>query len=129
MLGQPSSPASTGRPSPAQIASELRATARALLQIADSLDGAPSTPPVRALPAPNGPAASANPATEPPRLEDRLTSRQLGAIRAASRRAGMSRNQLSELLQETAGVADPALLTRSSASAVLDRLSSRTGYR
>ena len=54
---------------------------------------------------------------------DRLSGKQLGAIRAMSRRAGLSRDQLAKLLDEMTGSQEPAALSRSDASLVLDRLS------
>ncbi|HTA93414.1 MAG TPA: hypothetical protein VK745_27740 [Polyangiaceae bacterium] len=64
----------------------------------------------------------------PTASEDRLSSKQLGAIRAVSRRAGLSRDQLAQLLDEMTGKPEPAALSRSDASLVLDRLSEMTGY-
>lgn len=60
--------------------------------------------------------------------EERLSSRQLGAIRGASRRAGLSRDQLVELLEKVTGKSLVSELSRSEASGVLDRLSAMTGY-
>ncbi len=59
---------------------------------------------------------------------DRLSSKQLGAIRAAARRAGLSRDGLAELLTQTVGQEEPAQLNRRDASTVLDKLSAMTGY-
>lgn len=59
---------------------------------------------------------------------DRLSSKQLGAIRAAARRAGLSRDGLAELLTQTVGQEEPAQLSRRDASTVLDKLSAMTGY-
>ena len=61
-------------------------------------------------------------------VEERLSGKQLGAIRAAARRAGLSRDGLAELLANTAGREEPAQLSRREASAVLDKLSAMTGY-
>jgi hypothetical protein len=61
-------------------------------------------------------------------VEERLSSKQLGAIRAAARRAGLSRDGLAELLTETVGQEEPAQLSRRDASTVLDKLSAMTGY-
>lgn len=63
-----------------------------------------------------------------PTPEERLSGKQLGAIRAASRRAGLSRDQLSDLLEEMTGKQETAALSRSDASLVLDRLTEMTGY-
>jgi hypothetical protein len=68
-----------------------------------------------------------NPAV-PTASEDRLSGKQLGAIRAVSRRAGLSRDQLAQLLEKLTGKPEPAALSRSDASLVLDRLSEMTGY-
>lgn len=62
-------------------------------------------------------------------VAERLSGKQLGAIRAASRRAGLSRDGLSELLAETVGKEEAAQLSRAEASVVLDKLSAMTGYR
>ena len=61
-------------------------------------------------------------------VEERLSSKQLGAIRAAARRAGLSRENLAELLERVAGKDEPSELSRSDASLVLDKLSAMTGY-
>lgn len=127
---QPNNGHALGRLTPARIATELRTTARALLAIADALDGGGAPPsPGRSLPPSPGGSPPASKPREAPPLGERLTSRQLGAIRAMSRRAGLSRGELTELLHDAAGVSEPALLTRSAASEVLDRLSARAGYR
>jgi hypothetical protein len=60
--------------------------------------------------------------------EERLSGKQLGAIRAASRRAGLSRDDLVKLLEDIAGKEEPSALSRSEASLVLDKLSALTGY-
>ena len=59
---------------------------------------------------------------------DRLSGKQLGAIRAASRRAGLSRDRLAALLDQLTGKEEPASLTRADASLVLDKLTEMTGY-
>lgn len=64
-----------------------------------------------------------------PPLGERLSGRQLAAIRAISRRSGLSRNDLADLIHETAGKTEPALLTRQEASLVLDRLNSSSDSR
>lgn len=61
-------------------------------------------------------------------MGERLSGKQLGAIRAMSRRAGLSRDGLVELLDEITGKEEPADLSRSEASLVLDKLSTLTGY-
>ena len=59
---------------------------------------------------------------------ERLSSKQLGAIRAMSRRAGLSRDGLVQLLDEITGKEEPSDLSRGEASLVLDKLSALTGY-
>lgn len=61
-------------------------------------------------------------------VDERLSGKQLGAIRAAARRAGLSRDGLVDLLTNTVGREEPAQLSRREASAVLDKLSAMTGY-
>ncbi|HWA24364.1 MAG TPA: hypothetical protein VG734_01725 [Lacunisphaera sp.] len=61
-------------------------------------------------------------------MEERLSTKQLGAIRAAARRAGLSRENLAELLEQVAGKGEPSELSRTDASLVLDKLSAMTGY-
>jgi hypothetical protein len=58
---------------------------------------------------------------------DLLTGRQLGAIHAMARRAGLSRDQLGELVVEVTGKGDLARLSRTEASDVIDRLNSKVG--
>ena len=65
---------------------------------------------------------------DPLPVAERLSGKQLGAIRAASRRAGLSRDGLADLLAETVGKEEVAQLSRAEASAVLDKLSAMTGY-
>lgn len=60
--------------------------------------------------------------TAPP-LE-RLTGKQLGAVRAIARRAGLSREHLAKLIEEVTGKQEPSALTRAEASTVLERLAS-----
>lgn len=72
------------------------------------------------------PAGAARSSTLP--VDERLSGKQLGAIRAAARRAGLSRDGLVELLTNTVGREEPAQLSRREASAVLDKLSAITGY-
>jgi len=61
-------------------------------------------------------------------VAERLSGKQLGAIRAISRRAGLSRDGLVKLLDEMTGKEEPSALSRSEASLVLDKLSAMTGY-
>jgi hypothetical protein len=76
----------------------------------------------------HAPSRAADRKAVPLPVAERLSAKQLGAIRAASRRAGLSRDALSDLLAEIAGKEEAAQLSRAEASAVLDKLSSMTGY-
>ena len=61
---------------------------------------------------------------------DRLTAKQLGAVRAACRRGDISQEKLSELIAQVSERAtDIVELDRSEASALLDRLDEVTGFR
>ncbi len=51
-----------------------------------------------------------------------LTSRQLGAIHAIGRRAGLSRDDLAHLVVDVTGKGDLTQLSRAEASQVIDRL-------
>lgn len=105
----------------ARVVRELEAVADALRRCAADLrsGGRQRTPP--------GNAQSRYGDRQAPPLEDRLSGRQLGAIRAISRRAGLSRDQLAQVLGETTGKSEPTLLTRAEASLVLDRLNGSDG--
>jgi len=60
---------------------------------------------------------------------ERLTGKQLGAIRMAVRRANVSAEKLAELTAQVSEHAtDIVELTRSEASALLDSLDALTGY-
>ena len=108
-------------PSPRDAAAELHAAGEALCRAARALalmtNGTPHTEPSRR---PSGTSAQ-----EP---IERLTGKQLGAIRAASRRAGLSRDRLATLLDELTGKQEPSSLSRRDASLVLDKLSAMTGF-
>jgi hypothetical protein len=56
--------------------------------------------------------------------QERLTGKQLGAVRAIARRAGLSREHLAKLIEEATGKQEPSALTRAEASTVLERLAS-----
>jgi hypothetical protein len=105
----------------ARVARELEAAAEALRRCAADLRsvGRPLTP--------SGNTQPRHADRQPPPLEERLSGRQLGAIRAISRRAGLSRDQLAQVLTETTGKIEPTLLTRAEASLVLDRLNGSDG--
>ena len=107
------------RPGAQAAAAELLAAGEALCRAARVI-AALGTPKTEADRAPSHPTPTAS--------EDRLSGKQLGAIRAVSRRAGLSRDQLAHLLEEMTGKQEPAALSRSDASLVLDRLSEMTGY-
>ncbi len=65
-------------------------------------------------------------ATEPPPRSsghgELLTGRQLGAIHAIGRRAGLSRDDLAHLVVDVTGKSDVTKLSKSEASTVIDRL-------
>lgn len=95
----------------------LDRAARALQQID------PKTRPDR----PGRPAPRAEPRHAP---ADRLTAKQLAAIRTACRREDISSERLSELIaQISARATDIVDLDRQEASALLDSLDAVTGYR
>lgn len=103
------------------LARELREAGEALVRAASVIVSFGERPPSRdRQEAPSRPGAVA--------LDDRLSGRQLGAIRAASRRAGLSRDALTQLLDQMTGKQEASTLTRVEASGVLDRLSAMTGY-
>jgi hypothetical protein len=58
----------------------------------------------------------------PTSVGDRLTTKQLGAIHAIARRAGLSKDDLAQELHRLTGSADPATLSRREASDVIDHL-------
>lgn len=62
-----------------------------------------------------------------PAPADRLTTRQLAAIHAVSRKQGLSRDGLAALLRDLSGKDDAARLTRSEASAVISQLTGANG--
>lgn len=111
-------PERRGRPTPGEAAAELLTAGEALCRAARLIAelGAGSREPSR-----EGAGTTAGPV-------DRLSGKQLGAIRAASRRAGLSRDRLAALLDQLTGKEEPASLTRADASLVLDKLSAMTGY-
>ena len=63
-----------------------------------------------------------------PRTEDRLTSRQLAALQAASSRRGWSAGQLSAMSEERFRKNNVQMLTRAEASALLSELSGLNGH-
>ena len=110
-----------GRPTAREAAAELHAAGEALCRAARV---------IAELGAASGRSEVAPPAPDQSREApiERLSGKQLGAIRAASRRAGLSRDRLAALLVELTGKQEPGALSRSEASIVLDKLSTMTGY-
>jgi hypothetical protein len=74
------------------------------------------------------PAVPRSAAGPPSRVEDRLTSRQLGALQAACRRKGWSSSHLTALVDERFGKNNPQALTRSEASTLISELSGTNGH-
>ncbi len=62
-----------------------------------------------------------------PRVEDRLTSRQLAAIQGHTRRKGLGGSELIDFLRDRTGKHDVALLSRKEASRLLDELTDANG--
>jgi hypothetical protein len=62
-----------------------------------------------------------------PRVDDRLTSRQLAALQSACRRKGWSSNHLTALVDERYGKNNPQALTRSEASNLISELTGTNG--
>jgi len=109
------------RPTAREAAAELHAAGEALCRAARVIAELASP-----KGQPEGPPAASQQSRDAP--VDRLSGKQLGAIRAASRRAGLSRDRLAALLVELTGKQEPSALSRSDASIVLDKLSTLTGY-
>ncbi len=79
-----------------------------------------------------GGATAATSVREPPprqesRAEDRLTSRQLAAIQAHTRRKGLGGTELTDFLRDRTGKHEVALLSRKEASRLLDELTDANG--
>jgi hypothetical protein len=75
------------------------------------------------------PASTSNRAESPaPRIDDRLTSRQLAALQAACRRKGWSSTHVTALVDERFGKHDAQMLTRSEASSLISELSGTNGH-
>jgi hypothetical protein len=66
-------------------------------------------------------------ALPPVPLGDRLTTRQLAAIHGASRRRGLSRENLVQLIQRSAGKGDVAELSKTEASMLISELTGTNG--
>ena len=101
----------------AAVVAELHDASQALLRVAQLFE--------RSLTNGRQPSAG-NGRAAPSSVGDRLTTKQLGAIHSISRKAGLSREGLVSLLVDLAGKEDPALLSRSEASTVIDRLAAMT---
>lgn len=112
-------PDGSHEPALAAAAAALLAAGEALVRASNALAAVAGDRRARAKPVQHGSALQ---------VGDRLSSKQLGAIRAAARRAGLSRDGLAELLTQTVGQEEPAQLSRRDASTVLDKLSAMTGY-
>ena len=93
-------------PNTQHLASALQKASDALGQAAAALRGEPSAEP---------PQRSSAPA-------ELLTGRQLGAIHAIGRRAGLSRDDLAHLVVDLTGKSDLTRLSKAEASTVIDRL-------
>lgn len=120
-MPQPASGARAPDVGPAELARELREAGEALVRAAAAIASfGERTTSMDRQEAPSHRGAVA--------LDERLSGRQLGAIRAASRRAGLSRDALTQLLDQMTGKQEASTLTRVEASGVLDRLSAMTGY-
>jgi hypothetical protein len=65
---------------------------------------------------------------QPPRVDDRLTSRQLAALQSACRRKGWSSSNLSALASERYGKNNPQMLTRTEASNLISELTGTNGH-
>jgi hypothetical protein len=63
-----------------------------------------------------------------PRVDDRLTSRQLAALQSACRRKGWSSSNLSALAGERYGKTNPQMLTRTEASNLISELTGTNGH-
>jgi hypothetical protein len=60
-------------------------------------------------------------------VKDRVTTRQLAAIHGASRRLGLSKDRLADVLMKTAGKIDIAQLSKSEASSIISELTGTNG--
>lgn len=107
-----------GHPPPDSLrdaASHLKDASRALASAADALEASRSSP--------------ARPAELALQPEERLTQKQLSAIRAASRRAALTDQALRGLVAQVSQGSDPTRLSKFEASALLDKLDAMNGYR
>ena len=95
-----------------RLIADLNDAAQALLRVARALE--------RGLG--NGQEHRGNGHTAPTTVGDRLTTKQLAAIHAIARRAGLSKDALARELEKLTGSPDPAVLSRSDASTAIDHL-------
>lgn len=124
MRNEPSEPNGNGTPRRDPVSAEMTSMADIIDAAAENLRKAARLLRSTSRPTP----AEQRPSAEPPRSpDDRLTSKQLGAIHAIARRAGISRDRLAELVLQMTGKDDVAALERSEASAVIDRLRAVNG--
>jgi len=95
-----------------RLIADLNNAAQALLRVARALE--------RGLG--NGQDHRGNGHSAPTSVGDRLTTKQLAAIHAIARRAGLSKDALARELEKLTGSPDPAVLSRADASAAIDHL-------
>ena len=95
-----------------RLIADLNDAAQALLRVARALE--------RGLG--NGQEHHGNGHSAPTSVGDRLTTKQLSCIHAIARRAGLSKDALARELEQLTGSPDPAVLSRSDASAAIDHL-------
>ena len=75
----------------------------------------------------SGSTPAAIPPSDAPPVDDRLTSRQLGAIFAIARRHGLARDRLLNLVRQRTGRQRVEHLTREDASALIAELDASAG--
>lgn len=103
------------------LAESLRAAGDALVRAAQALQRQP----VNGRPANGNGRAPSEPKSG--FRDDLLTARQLGAIHAVGRRAGLSRDALAKLARDLTGRDQLSELSRSEASTVIDHLQEAAG--
>src|SRR6478736_2481584 len=108
------------RPTAREAAAELHAAGEALCRAARVIAELASP-----KGQPEGPPAASQQSRDAP--VDRLSGKQLGAIRAASRRAGLSRDRLAALLVELTGKQEPNALSRSQTTRARSQLFGASG--
>ena len=95
-----------------RLIADLKDAAQALLRVARTFEHALG----------NGQEHRGNGRPAPASVSDRLTTKQLGAIHAVARRAGLGKDGLARELERLTGSPDPAVLSRSEASAAIEHL-------